>query len=186
MELKRLIAMSDNTQLTAVISQCHKALDELFLLHQEAVLLGRFDHAIQLLGYFKELHHLHMAFEDEQLIPMLDKPDCQGHWPASLYTAEHAKVQGLLEKIEKRLLLLKNGQLSDKALRREIIAFLDNEKTFKGLCEHHQAREEAGILPELDKQTDIKWRTGIIELFLKDWTCCLERNMNIVNEINLP
>ncbi len=177
--------MSDNTQLTEVITQCHQTLDELFLLHQEAVLLGRFDDAIKLLNCFKELHHLHMAFEDGQLIPRLDEPGYQGRWPASLYSAEHAKVQGLMGKTENHLLLLNKGQLSGKVLRREIIAFLDNEKTFKGLCEHHQTREEAGILPELDKQTDTEWRKSIIKLFLKDWTYCLERNMSIVNEIDL-
>jgi hypothetical protein len=179
-------AMSDNSQLTEVITQCHQTLDEFFLLHQEAVLLGRFDDAIQLLNCFKELHHLHMAFEDSQLIPRLDEPGYQGPWPASLYTAEHAKIQGLMGKTENHLLLLNKSKLSGKALRREIIAFLDNEKTFKGLCEHHQAREEAGILPELDKLADTQWRQSIIELFLQDWTCCLDRNMSIVNEIDLP
>jgi hypothetical protein len=69
-------------------------------------------------------------------------------------------------------------------LRREIIAFLDKEKTFKALCEHHQEREEAGMLPELDKHTDIEWRASIIEPFLKDWNDCMERNMKIVNRID--
>ncbi len=178
--------MSDNIKLTEVITQCHEELDELFILHHDAVLLGRFDEAMQLLNCFKELHHLHMGFEDGKLIPKLDELGDQGRWPASLYTDEHAKVQELLGKIENNLLLLSNGQLSDKDLRREIIAFLDNEKTFKGLSEHHQEREATGILPELDKQTDAKWRASIIEPFLKEWNECMERNMNSVNGIDWP
>ncbi len=178
--------MSDNTKLTEAITQCHRGLDEFFLLHQEAVLRGRFDDAIQLLNCFKELHHLHMGFEDEKLIPKLDGLGDRGRWTAALYTDEHAKVQDLMGKTEDNLLSLSKGQLSNKNLRREIIAFLDNEKTFKGLCEHHQEREEAGMFPELDRQTDTKWRASIIEPFLKEWNCCMERNTSIVNEIDLP
>lgn len=174
--------MSDSTKLTEVITRCHRGLNEFFLMHQEAVLLGRFDEAIQLLNCFKELHYLHMGFEDEMLIPKLDGPGDRGRWPASLYTAEHAKVQELMGKTEKNLLPLSKGQLSDKDLRREIIAFLDQEKTFKGLCEHHQEREEAGMLPELDRQTDTEWRASVIEPFLKEWNDCMERNMSIVIE----
>jgi hypothetical protein len=177
-----IITMSDKSKLTEVITQCHRELDEFFLLHQEAVLLGRFDDALQLLNGFKELHHLHMGFEDETLIPKLDGLGDLGRWPASLYTAEHAKVHELMGKTEENLLSLSKRQLSDKDLRREIIAFLDQEKTFKGLCEHHQEREEAGMLPELDRHSDTEWRASVIEPFLKEWNDCMERNMSIVIE----
>ena len=150
--------MLDNTKLTEVIAQCHQELDELFLQHQEAILLEKFDAATQLLSCFKELHELHRGFEDKQLIPTLDGLVNQRLWPASLYTYEHAKIQELLEETEKNLLSLSKSQLSNQDLRREIIVFLDMEKTFKGLCEHHQEREEKGMLPELDKQADEKWR----------------------------
>jgi hypothetical protein len=180
------IAMSDNIKLTEVISQCHKGLDEVFLLHQEAVLLGRFYEAMQFLDCFKELHHLHMGFEDEKLIPTLDGLGDDGRWPASLYTNEHAKVQELMGKTENDFLSLSNGRLSNKDFRRRIISFLDEERTFKHLCEHHQEREEAGMLPELDKQTDTKWRVSVIGPFLKEWNCCLEHNMDIVIGIDFP
>jgi hypothetical protein len=177
--------MTDNITLTEVITQCHRRLDEFFLLHQEAVLLGRFDEAIQLLNCFKELHHLHMGVEDKKLIPRLYGLGDRGRWPASLYTNEHGKIQELMAKTEDNLLSLSKGQLTNKTLRRAIISFLDREKTFKGLCEHHQEREEAGILPELDRQTDTQWRVSIIEPFLKEWDYCMERHMNIVHGIDL-
>jgi hypothetical protein len=173
--------MSDNTKLTEVITRCHQGLVEFFLLHQEAVLLGRFDEAIQLLNCYMELHHLHMSFEDEKLIPKLEELGDRGRWPASLYSDEHAKLQELMGKTEDYLLSISKGQLSNKDLRRNIIAFLDKEKSIKGLCEHHQEREEAGMLPELDRETDTKWRVSVIEPFLKEWTNCMEHNMNIVN-----
>jgi len=178
--------MLDNTKLTEVIAQCHQELDELFLLHQEAILLEKFDAATKLLSCFKDLHALHRDFEDKQLIPKLDGFVNQRRWPASLYTSEHAKIQELLEETEKNLLSLGNSQLSNQGLRRAIIALLDKQKTFKGLCEHHQEREEKGILPELDKQTGEKWRIGIIRPFLKEWNCCMKRTTEIVNGIDFP
>ena len=178
--------MSDNTKLTDVITRRHEELDELFLLHQEAVLLGRFDDAMQLLCCFEKLHHLHMRFEDEALIPALHELGDSARWPASLYSSEHAKVQDLMEKTKNGLRSLSEGQLSSQDLRREIIIFLDKEKSFKGLCEHHQEREEAGMLPELDKQADEKWRVSIIEPFLKEWDYCMETVIEIVGGINFP
>jgi len=178
--------MSDKSKLKQVIAERHQELDDLFLLHQEAVLLGRLNDAIQLLSCFEELHHMHMSFEDEKLIPKLAGLGSRTRWPASLYADEHTKVQDLIRKTEENLLSLSKVQLPNKELRRALIAFLDKEKTFKGLCEHHQEREEAGMLPELDRHTATKWRVGIIEPFLREWNCCMERNMNIVKGIELP
>jgi len=180
------MTMPDSTKLTEVIAQCHKALDDVFLLHQEAVLLGRCDAAVQILNCFKELHHLHMEFEDKKLIPKLDGLGDRGHWPASLYTDEHAKIQELMGKTENDLLSLSKSRLSNKDFRRRIISFLDKERTFKGLCEHHQEREESGMLPELDAQTETKWRASVIRPFLKEWNCCMERNMDIIIGIDFP
>ena len=177
--------MSDSTSLTEVVTQCHIELDELFLLHQEAVLLGRLDEAILLLDCFGELHNLHMGLEDEELIPKLAGLSDRVRWPASLYTDEHAKIKELMGKTDANLQSLSKGQLTRKELRRGIIVFLDNEKTFKGLCEHHQEREAAGMLAELDKKTDIKWRKSIVKPFLKEWNDSMVRNMSIVNEIDL-
>ena len=178
--------MPDSNKLTEVITRCHQELDELFLLHQEAVLLGRFGGAIQLLDCFEELHHLHMSFEDEELIPKLAQLGDQGRWSVSLYTSEHSKVQELMGKTRISLLSLSEDRLSNKSLRRRIIGFLDKEKTLKGLLEHHQEREEVGILPELDTHTDTRWRESVIKPFLKEWNYRMERNRSIVAGIDFP
>lgn len=177
--------MINENKLTNIITRCHQELDELFLLHQEAVILAELESAIELLGCFSELHQFHMDFENEQLIPMLAELGDPGRWPASLYSSEHDKVHELLQKTAGRLLPLRDDHLSSKAMRRGIIALLDEQKTLKGVCEHHQEREEIGLLPELDKLSDTEWRTSIITPFLEEWTQRMEHNMKIVNQLDL-
>lgn len=180
-----LIDMPANTTFTEVITQCHHVLDEIFLLHQETVLLGRFDDAVLLFNSYSELHDLHKTFEDEILIPKFSEIGNHGRWPASLYMLEHDKILDLMEKTENYLIQLGDLQPDSRNLRRNIIAFLDREKTFKGYCEHHQDREEQGLLPELDNLTDSAWRTGIIGPFVKDWENCVKRNMLLINKLDL-
>jgi hypothetical protein len=178
--------VTDNTKLTKTVIHCHQNLDELFLLHQEAVVMGSFDDATQLFDCFHDLHSLHMTFEDEKLLPELYRLDDPGRWPASLYTSEHSKVEELMGKTRNRLLSLSKGAHSHANPRREIIALLDWEKTLKGVCEHHQEREEQGLLPALDEQTDSEWRASIIEAFIYEWNDCADRNMHIVNGMTFP
>jgi hypothetical protein len=176
----------DYNQLTDVITRCHHSLDELFLQHQEAVLLGNFDDATRIFKRYETLHRLHMDFEDDTLITRLDELEVRGRWPASLYRQEHLKVQQLIRKTENSLHSLSKASLFNQNLRRAVIGFLDNEKTYKGLCEHHQEREESGIFPELDRQTDVKWRRRVIEPFLSEWDHHMNGHMNVASQIALP
>jgi len=175
--------MPDYTTFTETIGHCHDVLDEIFLIHQEAVLLGRFDDAIQLFNCYRELHDLHKAFEDEKLIPKFNEHGNHGRWPASLYLQEHDKIRELMQKTENYLTTLSNSELDGRNLRRNIIAFLDREKTFKGYCEHHQDREEEGMLPELDDLADSGWRAGIIGPFVEEWENCVTHNTRTVKKI---
>ncbi len=176
--------MPDNTELTVLISQCHQTLNEIFLRHQEAVLLTRLDDAMALFGSFKQLHQLHLDFEDQVLLPKLSTLDNPGRWPESLYKSEHAKIQQLVNRVENSLRPLRTARLQDRASRRAIIAILDQQKTFKGVCEHHQEREEMALLPALDEQADSEWRTGVITLFQVAWDGCMERNGNVVSQMD--
>ena len=176
--------MPDNTELTVLISQCHQTLDEIFLRHQEAVLLARLDDAMVLFSSFKALHQVHMDFEDQVLLPKLETLDNPGRWPGSLYKSEHAKIQQLMDRVEYNLRPLRTARLQDQVSRRAIIAILDQEKTFKGVCEHHHEREEMALFPALDEQSDSEWCTGVIAPFQEVWDGCMERNRNIVSQID--
>lgn len=161
--------MSDSSSLKTVIAQCHRELDQLFFVHQEAVLVGELPRAIEALHRFTEAHDLHKNFEDTHLLTRLAELDDPGDWKASLYSHEHNKIGDLLTGLEEYLVQLSARELTGTALRAALIELLDREKSFKGLCEHHQEREEAGMLPALDRQTDTVWRTAIIEPFVEEW-----------------
>jgi len=161
--------MTDSSSLKAVIARCHRELNRLFFAHQEAVLSGEFPRAIEALQQFAVAHHLHKRFEDNHLLPRLIDLDDPGAWPPSLYSFEHNKIDDLLARLEENLERLGARELAGSALNFEIIELLDQEKSFKGLCEHHQEREEAGMLAMLDRQTDEAWRAEIIAPFVADW-----------------
>ncbi len=163
------MTMTDSTSLKTVIARCHRELDQLFFVHQEAVLVGELPRAIKALNLYGEAPPLHKNFEDTHLLTRLAELDDTGDWPASLYSHEHNKIDDLLTRIEKNLIRLSTQELSGSALSAELIELLDREKSFKGLCEHHQEREEAGMLPALDRQTDTTWRRAIIEPFTETW-----------------
>jgi len=168
--------MTDTSSLTDTIVSCHQALDEFFLVHQEAVLLGHLEAARALLAGYAELHDLHMRFEDEHLIPALAALGDAARWPAALYDSEHRKIEQLLEKVDARLVSIRPEPMSSRRFRRRLLALLDYERTFKGVSEHHQEREESGMLPELDRHRDAAWRAGVLAAFLVRWHECLKRN----------
>ena len=161
--------MNHPSSLQTIISRCHEELGQLFFAHQEAVLVGDLPRAIETLQRFTEFHDLHKNFEDEHLLPRLAELDDPGDWPASLYSHEHNKIADLLTQLEAHLIKLNTQKLAGTALRAALIELLDREKSFKGLCEHHQEREEKGMLPALDRQTETAWRLSIIEPFIDEW-----------------
>ena len=161
--------MTNPSSLKTVIAQCHQELNQLFFAHQEAVLVGDLSRAIEAMQRFAAAHDLHKRFEDEHLLPRLAKLDDPGDWAASLYNHEHKKIDELLTRLSEHLARLNARGLTGTALRAEIIELLDREKSFKGLCEHHQEREEAGMLPALDRQTNAAWRISLIEPFIDEW-----------------
>ena len=165
--------MSETSSLKHVIGLCHVELDRLFLAHQEQLLTGDLLSADAALQRYRLAHDLHKRFEDEHLIGPLEDLEDPGPWPAALYGKEHDKIDTQLARIVGQLGALIEQDTGGTALRLELIALLDREKTFKGLCEHHQEREEAGLLPVLDAQTTAEWRMTILEPFNAEWQALL-------------
>lgn len=130
----------------------HRHIDEVMLLHQEALLLQRLPLAGKLLKLFEELLLAHIEIEDGLVFPLFDEKVAQSRWPSLLYYKEHEKIVAMLVKITDQFHQLE--ALEGSALRRAVLSLLDYEKSFKGVLEHHTEREEQALLPELEKALD--------------------------------
>jgi hypothetical protein len=180
---RRLPEMESETSLVKQFKACHFHLDELFLL-QEALLQAKLDNALIILKIFKTCHDLHMRFEDDKLIPKYASLPEQGKWDATLYQQEHQKVLELYKKIEQGLSWLVQQDLNLSQLRRNIIKLLDRQKSFKGLCEHHQEREESSLFVELDRQSDANWRVEIRTSFSEIWDRKIELEFDSIRSLS--
>ncbi len=140
--------------LVDIIHKQHLDLRELFAQHQEALLQGHFEDAMTQLSNFNQCHQSHAKLEERYLFPLFSEIKHQSKWNVSLYIKEHEKIERLFENISKDVSWLSEQSLSESQLRRNIIALLDKEKTFKGLTEHHEEREEEAMLKELDEQLE--------------------------------
>jgi len=141
-------------KLEDVIHKQHLDLRELFLRHQEFLLQGQFDKALASLNHYDVCHQVHARLEERYLFPEFVKIKRKSRWDVSLYEKEHEKIESLFENISNDLQWLSEQQINDSQLRRNIIALLDMEKTFKGLTEHHEEREEGGMLKDMDEQLE--------------------------------
>ena len=137
------------------IDKQHQQLGELFVMHQEALLIQDIELALEIFYSYKALQVAHLTFENEHLLPELAKLN-DTRWPHSLYLHEHNKVRDLLDKNELNLnqtqTLLESS--SNKEYRRWLIELFEQQKSLKNVLEHHEQREEQGMLCELFEQLD--------------------------------
>jgi hypothetical protein len=138
--------------------------------HQEALLQGHFDDAVTVLIHYDVCHQAHAQLEEDYLFPEFAKIERQSKWDVSLYEKEHEKIASLFGNISDDLNWLRDQQLSDSQLHRNIITLLDKEKTFKGLTEHHEVREEDAMLKELDEQLEQSHIKELISDIKSTWT----------------
>jgi iron-sulfur cluster repair protein YtfE (RIC family) len=150
------------------LMKVHEELNELFYLHQEALL------TFDILGAFKRLTEFegelrkHMSFEEEALLPIYERA---GRIPGGLvvfFTGEHRRMLEFLERFRATLERLVSrysateqrsdtegsASCDDASLKREIIQLFDQEALFKHLVEHHDLREQNILYPTLDRVTD--------------------------------
>lgn len=158
----------------------------MFLIHQEALVMGRFHDARILLDCYQGPHELHKTFEDDHLLPRHATLERPVQWQSSLYDHEHRRIGRLMERLVERLDTLEDCRMAAGPRRRAIITLLEEEKTLKGMVEHHQEREEKGLLPELDGATGDDWRAAILAPFGAAWEAALDHSRSIAGGIDLP
>ena len=131
--------------LFATVHRFHLYLDELLHLHQEAL----FEKDIVLALEFWQLHtamlRLHIELEEQWLLPALERSVVKPARGAAIYRAEHGKILSLGDMLSQTLGSLRNTVPT----RRVLIALLDKQRSYKNVLEHHEEREEKGLLPEL-------------------------------------
>ena len=179
--MEKVQEVNSLSSLQHLFKQCHSQLDELFLLHQEALLQGELTEALFLLEIYWSCHSLHSDFEDAQIFPVYrDLPE-PGRWDATLYNKEHQKIKDLYETVRSAITTLIDRGLEGSPLRRGIIQLMDREKSFKGLCEHHQEREEQSLLVELDAQADSDWKMNTAGQFSDMWEIHFSETVRLIN-----
>lgn len=133
------------SDLPATVRRYHHYLDELLLLHQEALLEKDIALALGFWRLHGEMLRLHIELEEALLLPALERAVDAPAWAANLYRAEHRKVLQLADKLGDALGAIELREPT----RRELIALLDKQRSYKNVLEHHEEREEKGLLPEL-------------------------------------
>jgi hemerythrin-like domain-containing protein len=137
----------------------HERLAELFLLHQEALLMLDVDLALSRLEQFELELRSHMRVEEELLLPVYSRAGRIPGGPVEFYTGEHKRMLEFLSRFSEKLKQLKNKPVS---LKREIIGLFDEEAMFKHLMQHHDMREQNILYPTLDKVTEEKERDELL------------------------
>lgn len=137
---------SDMATISTRILAEHQEMDELFLQHQEALLEQDLPRAQARYAAFHTLLKSHIALEDSQLAPLHQQlPNPQ--WRPLVYAAEHEKILQIAQIMAKRIATPLPTEHS--ARLRHIIGLIDEQRSLKNLVEHHNEREEKGMLPEL-------------------------------------
>lgn len=132
------------------VSYYHRELDELLMLHQEALIVQQIplaDHALKIFSRFLKSH---LELEDELLIPAHELITTEKAWRTLIYQEEHKKLKELLSNMRETM----SKAPEQEELRRWTIELIDYERTFKNVMEHHEEREEKGLLSELDNSLD--------------------------------
>lgn len=132
------------------VSYYHRQIDEMLMLHQEAVIVQDIPLAEEALRVFSKLLKTHLELEDQLLIPRHESLEHEVRWKTRVYQEEHSKLLDLLSNL--RGMLQKAPDTPD--MRRWVIEFIDYERTFKNVMEHHEEREEKGLLLELEHELD--------------------------------
>jgi hemerythrin-like domain-containing protein len=165
--------------LQATVRIYHQYMQELLHLHQEALLERDIGLALGFWQLHAQMLRLHIHLENEMLLPALDNQVDSPAWPASLYRAEHAKISSMGEQLGEVL----TGLAETGLARRVVIALLDKQRSYKNLLEHHEEREEKGLLPELDAVLDAQQLGNINAVCAQSWQVLYQQQADIVTSL---
>jgi iron-sulfur cluster repair protein YtfE (RIC family) len=144
----------------------HEHLNELFFLHQEALLHLDIKQARGRLQEFEHELRAHMQDEEEVLLPIYQRAGRVPGGAVEFFTGEHRKMLELLGRFNETLKQLE-GRPPD--LTRRVIKLFDEEATFKHVVEHHDLREQNILYPTLDRvTTEVERQELLNSLLVRD------------------
>jgi hemerythrin-like domain-containing protein len=97
--------------------------------------------------------------EEDLLLPVYRRAGPIPGGAVELFTSEHRKMLEYVEQFKGTLARL---QEQPPNLKREVIALLDVQATFKHLVEHHDLREQNILYPTLDRVTGEEERRELL------------------------
>jgi hemerythrin-like domain-containing protein len=133
----------------------------MFLAHQTSLLSLELDAARARLNRYRRELNCHIDDEEQRLIPLYGART--NHVPGGaveLFIGEHEKLKNFLAEFDETLQRL--HPLSDLTLKHQIIRLFDRQAIFKGLTEHHHAREQNILFPWLDRVTSSEEKTSLL------------------------
>jgi hemerythrin-like domain-containing protein len=137
----------------------HERLNELFLLHQEALLRLDLELAAGRLRIYDRELRAHMRVEEDLLMPVYERAGKIAGGPPEFFIGEHRRMLEFLDRFAAALEELKE-ESGDPA--RRVIRLFDEEAMFKSLCDHHDMRERNIFFPALDRVTEEAERRELI------------------------
>jgi hemerythrin-like domain-containing protein len=144
------------------LGKVHEWLDELFLAHQTALLSLDLSEAERCLDFYEANLLLHIKDEEELLIPTYGARASEIPGGAvEFFTGEHKKIRGFVAEFHKMLKTMRHQK--KLKLKHAIIQLLDREAMYKGLLQHHHAREHNALYPWLDWLTSEAERKKMLE-----------------------
>jgi len=144
----------------AELLNVHERLNELFLLHQEALLRLDLELAAGRLRIYERELRAHMRVEEDLLMPVYERAGKIVGGPPEFFIGEHRRM---LEFLARFAVTLDELKVEGGDPARRVIRLLDEEAAFKGLCEHHDMRERNIFFPALDRVTDDAERQELID-----------------------
>src|SRR5215471_10532975 len=151
--------MSVETTSFLSLLEIHGQLNEMLLLHQEALLAFDLELAFVRLKKLEAELREHMRVEEELLLPVYSRAGRIRGGPIEFFTGEHKRLLEFLDRFEEKLAELTPSQPD---LKRRIIELLDEQSVFKQLMQHHDMRERNILYPTLDKVTSEQERRDLL------------------------
>jgi hemerythrin-like domain-containing protein len=149
---QRIDDLMESAGFGSLTVQFHRALGQLLTMHQEALLIDDMVLALNVFELFHDALQRHLDVEHNVVLPLHRELVAEHRWSSLVYEKEHDKLMQMTARIRRELASL--SSLQGRARRLAILELLDFQRSFKGVMEHHEQREEQALLPELDSCRD--------------------------------